>query len=181
MNRFAKYLGLLMLVFSVVAVGACERPGDRTEQQISEALRDANLDDVNVDYDQNNNVVHLRGTVGTTGERSRAEEIATNVVGNAGMVLNEIRVEGMEEERGWLDDRDREIRDRLNEMIDEDPELRDRDVDFDVNEGAVKITGEVRTEAEKQRVEEMVQGVEGVTDVANALEVRPAQQQRQQQ
>jgi osmotically-inducible protein OsmY len=66
-------------------------------------------------------------------------------------------------------------------MIDEDPELRDRDVDFDVNEGAVKITGEVRTEAEKQRVEEMVRGVEGVTDVANALEVRPAQQQRQQQ
>ena len=59
-------------------------------------------------------------------------------------------------------------------MVDRDQVLRDRDVDFDVNNGVVTVKGEVRTAAEKNKVSEHRQvGTPGVKDFANALEIKP--------
>ena len=41
-------------------------------------------------------------------------------------------------------------------MVDNDQVLRDRDIDFDVNNGVVTVKGEVRTAAEKNTVSEIV-------------------------
>jgi osmotically-inducible protein OsmY len=170
MSHVKQYLLFAVLAFAVVGVAACERPGDRTENRVSQALRDAEIENVDVDYDDQHNIVRLSGTVATAGERNRAEEIATDAVGTGGQVLNEIAVEGMEDDR-WLDDRDSEIRDQLDRMVEEHPTLQERDIDFEVNNGAVKITGNVNSAEEKEEVERMVRSVDGVTDVANALEV----------
>jgi osmotically-inducible protein OsmY len=59
-------------------------------------------------------------------------------------------------------------------QIERDTVLKERKVNFDVNNGAVEIKGSVASVAEKTRVRELVRGVTGVKDVANALEVKPA-------
>jgi osmotically-inducible protein OsmY len=67
---------------------------------------------------------------------------------------------------------DGQIRDRLSEMIDNHATLKDRNIDFDVNNGVVTVTGDVRTAAEKQQVDELVKAAPGVKDFANSLEIK---------
>ena len=72
------------------------------------------------------------------------------------------------------DDMDGGIRAHLKDVVDADQALRDRDINFDVNNGMVTIKGEVRTAAEKAQVTNLVKDTPGVKDVANSLEVKPA-------
>jgi osmotically-inducible protein OsmY len=71
------------------------------------------------------------------------------------------------------DDLDGEIRTQLKDALKADQQLRDRDVNFDVNNGVVTVKGEVRSAAEKEHVSEIVRGAPGVKDMANALEIKP--------
>jgi len=167
-------------VFRASAVGAallsstlllaCNRQPD-VKDQVDRSLKQAKLDDVNVDYDRNAHVVHLKGSVDTPAERQRAEEVATSAVGTAGTVLNELTVKGMNDKTA--DNQDGQIRDQLKEMVSNDQVLRDRDVNFDVNNGVVTVKGDVRTAAEKTKVGQMVKSAAGVKDFANELEVKP--------
>jgi osmotically-inducible protein OsmY len=50
--------------------------------------------------------------------------------------------------------------------------LRERDVNIQVANGMVAITGEVRTADEKNKVEQLVKAAPGVKDVANGLQIR---------
>lgn len=155
-----------------LTAGACSNdvpdPSDRTAQ----ALKEANIQDVNVDWDADARVAHLKGTVDSTRERERAAEVASTAVGTSGKVLNELTVENVNETTA--DDMDGRIRSQLNDMVDTDQVLRDRDIDFDVNNGVVTAKGEVRTTAEKNKVSDMLKGAAGVKDFANALEIKPA-------
>ena len=72
------------------------------------------------------------------------------------------------------DDMDSGIRAHLKDVVDADANLKDRDINFDVNNGVVTVKGEVRTAAEKQKVTEIVRAAPGVKDMANALEIKPA-------
>jgi hyperosmotically inducible periplasmic protein len=156
-----------------LGAGACSTnevpdPSDRTEQ----ALKDANIPDVNVDWDKEARVAHLKGSVDSSRERERAEEVAETAVGTSGKVLNELTIEEVNEKTA--DDMDGRIRGDLKDMIDRDQVLRDRDINFDVNNGVVTVKGEVRTTAEKTKVTEFVKAAPGVKDFANALEIKPA-------
>jgi osmotically-inducible protein OsmY len=170
----------MMSGFRLSAVGAavlastvllgCTREPD-VKEQVDRSLKQANLDEVNVDYDKNARVVHLKGSVDTAAERQRAEEVATSAVGTTGTVLNELTVAGMNDDTA--DDLDGQIKDRLKEMVSSDQVLRDRNVDFDVNNGVVTVSGDVRTASEKTKVTELVKSAPGVKDFANELEVKP--------
>jgi osmotically-inducible protein OsmY len=164
----------LAIVFALaLGAGACSTnntvpdPTDRTRQ----ALDQANIKDVNVDWDQDARVAHLTGTVDSTTEKQRAEQVAETAVGTSGKVLNELTVNDVNENSA--DDMDGRIRSELNDMVDRDQVLRDRDIDFDVNNGMVTIKGEVRTMAEKNKVSDLVKGAAGVKDFANGLEIKP--------
>jgi len=159
-------LASMALVFVAIA---CDR-GPDTENTVRKALDQANMNAVEVDVDREANIVHLQGTVGTMADRTRANEIATAVVGTSGRVLNELTVEGLTSRSA--DDFDGQITDRLDEMLDSDPVLRERDVNIEVANGMVAITGEVRTADEKNKVEQLVKAAPGVKDVANGLQVR---------
>jgi osmotically-inducible protein OsmY len=154
------------LVFAAVA---CDRRPD-TEENVRKALDQANMAAVQVDVDDEARIVHLQGTVGTMADRTRANEIATAVVGTSGRVLNELTVEGLTSRSA--DDFDGQITDRLDEILDSDAVLRERDVNVEVTNGMVAITGEVRTAEEKSRAEQLVRAAPGVKDVANGLQIR---------
>lgn len=158
---------------SVLLVGAplsyaCNR-GPDVKEQVQDSLKQANIDDVNVDWDKEENIVHLKGAVDSTAERQRAEQVAVAAVGTSGKVLNELTVEGMNETTA--DNFDGQIRDRLSEMVDRDTTLTDRDINFDVNNGVVTIKGKVRSAAEKDRLGELVKSAPGVKDFANGVEI----------
>lgn len=163
----------IAFVVSLTA-GACSRnnapdPGDRTKQ----ALTDANIKDVNVDWDKDARVAHLKGTVDSTRERERAAQVAETAVGTSGKVLNELTVENVNEKTA--DDMDGQIRTALKDAISRDQVLRDRDINFDVNNGVVTVKGDVRTSKEKNSVSDIVKSAPGVKDFANALEIKPKQ------
>ena len=161
-----------MLLAAGLTVSACSdnRAADPSNK-VQAALKDANLGDVDVNYDRDEKVVHLKGTVDTADQRARAEQIAERAVGTSGKVLNEVTVKGVDEKTA--DDNDGKIKDRLKEMVDNDPDLKQRDISFTVNNGAVEVSGAVATASEKSHVTEMVRSVSGVRDVANGLHVDP--------
>jgi osmotically-inducible protein OsmY len=158
---------------AVAAVGiGCGRAPD-TEENVRKALDQANMQVVQVEVDDDANIVHLKGTVETMGDRTRAEEVASATVGTTGRVLNELTVKGLNDETaGDLDD---EIDETLNRTLNNDPVLKERDVDFRVANGMVTITGEVASADEKTRVEQLVKAAPGVKDVANGLEIKAGQ------
>src|SRR6266542_6775960 len=72
---------------------------------------------------------------------------------------------------------DREIRSQLKKMIDNDAELRQHNNDFEVNNGAVTVKGDVASASEKTRVSDLVRAAPGVKDMVNALEIKPSKKQ----
>jgi osmotically-inducible protein OsmY len=150
--------------------GACGGRDD-TRDNVSKALEEANLPDVAVDVDTDSKIVHLKGTVGTMSDRTRAEEVAAAAVGTTGRVLNELTVEGLNTD--VADDLDEQIHDTLDRLVDDDPVLKERDVNFEVMNGVVTVKGEVRSAQEKNRVTQIVKAAPGVKDFANALEIHP--------
>jgi osmotically-inducible protein OsmY len=87
-------------------------------------------------------------------------------------VLNEVTVDSVDNRSA--NDNDGQIRSQLNDMVDKDPQLTDRSINFDVNNGAVEIKGTVASAAEKNKVTDMARSVAGVRDVANGVTIDPA-------
>ena len=158
------------LVTGLAAVAACNKGPDPSDNA-QKALKSANLDDVKVDWDKDAHIAHLKGTVEAPADRTRAEEVATAAVGTSGRVLNEVTVKNLDEKTA--DDLDGRIKSDLKKMVDNDPVLRDRHIDFDVNNGVVTATGTVRTATEKQKVTALVRSEPGIRDMANAVEIKP--------
>jgi osmotically-inducible protein OsmY len=150
------------------ALTACQQ-GPNPENEAEKALRDANLTSVSFEWDRDARVGHLRGTVDSTSDRRRAEDVAASAVGTSGRVLNELTVKGLNEDTA--DDLDGRIRSALKKSIDNDATLDGRDIDFEVRNGVVTVKGKVRSAAEKAKVTEIVHAAPGVKDMANALEI----------
>jgi osmotically-inducible protein OsmY len=163
-------------VFAALAVAAtvssaCNRESDPSKR-VSDALEQAKIDDVRANYDSDSKVVHLRGNVASVAERERAEAVAEKAVGTSGKLLNEVTVDNVDNRSA--NDNDGQIRSQLNDMVDKDPQLTDRSINFDVNNGAVEIKGTVASAAEKNKVTDMARSVTGVRDVANGMTIDPA-------
>jgi hypothetical protein len=67
-----------------------------------------------------------------------------------------------------------EVENRIRTMVGEDSRTADlAHLNVEVNDGVADIRGEVHSEEERQAVEEIASGVEGVTEVRNLLTVNP--------
>jgi osmotically-inducible protein OsmY len=150
----------------------CHR-GPDTRNNVRQALDHANMQQVQVKVDDDANIVHLQGTVVSLTDRTRAQQVADAVVGTTGRVLNEVTVKGLNDQNAG--DLDRAIRKTLDKMVDDDPTLKQRDVNFEVANGMVAITGEVRSADEKNRVGDLAKAAPGVKDVANGLQIDTGQ------
>src|SRR5437762_7285667 len=151
---------IVWLTVAGIGLSSCSKNTVDPKDQVSTALKNANIHDVDVDYDKDVRVVHLKGTVNSTTERARAEQVAEKAVGTSGKVLNEVTVKGVDAKSA--DDNDGQIKGQLKDRVDRDPALKDRDITFDINNGAVEVKGWVVSATEKNRVSEMVHSVPGV-------------------
>ena len=66
---------------------------------------------------------------------------------------------------------DRGIRHDLTLAIARDADLHNRQISFSVNHGDVSVTGIVRTEEERSRINDLAMNIDGVKSVANAVRV----------
>ena len=176
MRRFAGSSLLLPVLMSLVLAAGCNR-GPDPKANVSDQLKSANIHDVNVDYDRNAKVVHLKGKVDSAAERSRAEEVAQRAVGTSGTVANELTVKGATDRTA--DDFDGTIRSELKAKVDNDSVLKDRHINFDVNNGVVTIKGDVGSAAEKEKVGQMARSTENVKEVVNSVDVQPDTRKKQ--
>src|SRR5204863_8996514 len=94
--RARAVLSILPAFALTCALGCASKTPDPSEDA-EQALKDARLDSVKVAWDDEARIAHLRGTVDSTADRARAEDVATSVVGTTGKVLNEVTVRGLNE------------------------------------------------------------------------------------
>ena len=163
-------LSVMSALALAAALGGCNR-GPNPTDEVTRSLKQANLNEVSVDWDGSARVAHLKGTVEKPTDRQRAEEIATAAVGTTGKVLNEVTIKGLNEKTAGNLDSD--IKDQLEKMVDNDPILRDRSVKFEVNNGAVLVKGEVQSAGEKAKLTDLVRAAPGVKDFVNGVEIKP--------
>jgi osmotically-inducible protein OsmY len=64
---------------------------------------------------------------------------------------------------------DRSIRRELNFAIARDPELKERNLSFIVGNGDISVTGVVRNESERERINALALSIPGVKSIANAV------------
>jgi hyperosmotically inducible protein len=141
------------------------------EARVNDQLKTANLDNkVNVDWNNDQKELRLTGEVERAADKQRAEELAQQVVGTSGRVVNEVKLEGSD--YGKVDDN---IEEQLGKMFEDRTEwdFDGRGVSFDSNQGVVTITGTVESAAIKDKIGQHARAVDGVKDVVNDLEVKP--------
>ena len=161
------WLGAVALASTV----ACGPREPDYEQTADEALSGAALGDaVEADYDSDARTIHLTGTVNSETDRQRAADVVQKAVGDAAQVANEVTVAGAQEE--IADDLDNELETRLDELVDADTALNEQDVNFDVNNGVVTITGTVATREQRDKIGDLARSQPGVKDVVNSLEMK---------
>lgn len=173
MRQIVKVLSLAVLLGALPLTLACDRQPDSAdyEARVNEQLKTAKLENkVDVDWKADEKTLHLSGEVENAADKARAEELAQQVVGTSGRVVNEVKIEG--EEYGRIDDR---IEEQLGRMFEDRTEwdFDGRGVTFNAEQGVVTITGTVESEATKNKIAERARATQGVKDVVNNLEVDP--------
>jgi osmotically-inducible protein OsmY len=163
---------LVALVAVAPVITGC---GERSEapdyaERVNDSLKSANLDDVRADWKTDERALHLTGEVQAAADKARAEELAKQVVGTSGRVVNEVKVEGSN-----IDEVDERIEKQLSQMFEDRTEwdFDGRGVSFDSNAGVVTVTGTVESQAVKDKIGERARQTPGVRDVVNNLEVKP--------
>jgi osmotically-inducible protein OsmY len=173
MRQLLKVVSLAAFLAVAPLTMACDRGPDEPDYQarVNDQLKTAKLDDkVKVDWKSDERILELSGEVERASDKTRAEELAQQVVGKAARVVNEVKVEGEDYER--IDDG---IEEQLNRMFEDRTEwdFDGRGVSFDSEQGVVTVTGTVESEATKQRISKSALAVNGVKDVVNNLDVDP--------
>lgn len=124
--------------------------------------------DVNVEVDKG--VVQLSGFVATEDERIEAGKVAADIIG-VKSVSNKLVVKATDRSMGTVMS-DQMIETKVNAALMSDQGTNAGDIDVEVREGVVQLSGFVSSDVEKQRAGEIAKGVKGVKDVHNSLDLK---------
>ncbi len=145
---------------------------DDAEDRVEEALEtDAALRGFDLDADDDDNAVVLKGTVQTAAQKTQAEQIAMRVAPGV-TVRNELRVDASAAPRaaGGVDADD--AADRVEDALDDDATLGPLDLDVDDDDGRVVLKGNVRTAEQKAQAEQIARRVAASVPVVSELRVQ---------
>lgn len=123
-----------------------------------------------IDISVDNGTVILAGKVENLNSKRAATNDALNTAG-VSSVQNNISVEHRIVVTPAVPTTDRAIKSRIIEAVDRDPYVETGDISVTVNNGIAVISGTVRSEFEKQQVEDVTANVKGVIEITNNLEV----------
>ncbi len=124
--------------------------------------------DVNVEVEKG--VVQLSGFVDSDEQRVEAGKIAADIIG-VKSVSNKLALKGEERSMGTAME-DQYIETKVNAALMGDQGTNAGDIDVDVRNGVVQLSGFVSSDVEKQRATEVAMGVKGVKSVDNVLDIK---------
>ena len=171
MKKVFSSWAIVGLIAAGSMVTACESRTSTPDYQarVNDSLKNAKIENVKADWKKDEQALHLTGDAESAADKARAEELAKQVVGTSGRVVNEVTVEGTNAEA--TDDRIEELLDKA--FKEDDQWDRDKlDLTFDSKAGVVTITGDAPSEEVKNRVTDRVKQMPGVKDVVNNLEIK---------
>jgi len=128
-----------------------------------------------IDVDTLDRVVTLRGIVESEEISRAAEEIARTTDG-VERVVNQLKIESHEESEQKKEANDEQpadivIRTKVGTSLTADPQIRRFNIDVDVQDGVVALSGVVHDEVARLEAEKLARNVEGVREVRNELTV----------
>lgn len=174
----SKVTGILAAIaFGAVAVGcAPDREGtEDVSNDVETALSQAGFEDVDVSQDQERGIVTLSGEVDTDADRQRAEQTARSAAGDM-IVANEIAVrpQGMEDQAETVaTNQDDAIESNFEAALAQ--RQIEQDVDFEANNGVLRLSGEVDSPELRRELEELAANVPNVRQVVNEIQVSERQ------
>lgn len=165
---------LLPLIVAGMLIGCSQKPAKSPEvsDNIRQSLDQANLKDVSISQDRDKGVVTLGGHVATEGDKSNAESIAKSIALNQ-VVANQIavRTPGAESDAKTVSsDLDKGIEHNLDAALVQ-AQLH-KSVKYAVKAGVVTLSGEVASQSERARAQEVAAAVPNVKQVVNELQVK---------
>jgi osmotically-inducible protein OsmY len=170
-------LCLTMLAPVSIGVGACATTQPVTEQTSDSVITgrvgrrltaDPDVQRYQIDVDTLDGVVYLRGKVDSDAMKTSAEKIAQSTDG-VRKVVNELVVDPNRE--GDATDGDVAIKARVGTALSGDDDVRRVNVDVDVTDGVVTLSGIVHNQAEADEAVRIAREQEGVLEVKNELKV----------
>ena len=139
-------------------------------------IADPDVKRFKIDVDTIDGVVTLRGKVDSDTMKTSAEQIARETQGVKD-VRNELIVEDQGVgERIKENSGDAVIKTRVGTRLTSDPDVDRHNIDIDVQDGIVTLSGVVHDETAKTEAEKLAREAEGVKDVKNELTVNPDDQ-----
>lgn len=160
------------LILSTALPGAAEQPP--TNQEVADAVADELFSDFavtgeTIDIFVSEGVVTLSGVANNLLAKERAARIAGTVKGTVSVVNNITVVPPVTRS-------DVQIRDDIKTALLTDPATDSYEVSVSVEDGAVTLSGQVDSLAERMLAEKVAKGVRGVTAMENNIEVDYKQQ-----
>ncbi|MBI2816664.1 MAG: BON domain-containing protein [Acidobacteria bacterium] len=174
MRRLVPYFAVLAFVLSV----ACTTQRSYKDD-VSRALEQADLKEVDVTEDAGTNVITLGGKVHSEEAKARAAEVAQGAAGPR-IVANEISVEpvGLESEaRDIQENRDNAIRDNYRAAL-MSKGLDKEDIDFEANNGVLTLKGNVKSPKQREEAQELATNIPNVEQVINEIQVEGSESAR---
>ena len=130
-----------------------------------------------IDVDTINQVVTLRGPVDSEADREEAERIAKATEG-VSSVVNKLEVGGEQTVGENIKENftDAGLKTQVGAKLAADADVRRYNIDVDVNDRVVYLSGIVKDATSKSQAESLASSVEGVSNVVNELQVDPETQ-----
>jgi len=167
-------LGAALLMGSAMVIAGCNKTHPDEKDAVTNALKNSNLGSVDVSQDRDKGVMTLEGDVAADADKSQAESLAKQAAPDY-IVANEIGVRPPQEANAGAvaSNLDSAIEDNFKAAIKGHENLNDQSISGSAKNGTLKITGSVKTAAQKKEVTTLAKQVPNVQQVVNELEVKP--------
>lgn len=162
---------------SVLLVAGCNNKPHYPDQKgaVDSALTQNNLGSIHVSQDQDKGVMTLTGNVPNDAQKAQAEKAAKGAA-PAYTIADEIGVvppNDASATKSALSDTDSAIEDNFKAELKKNRALNAQSIDIKSKNGAVVLTGSVKTMAQKKQAGKLAKKVPNVQQVVNELKVEP--------
>ncbi len=167
-------LGAALMMGGAMVIAGCNKSHPDEKDAVTNALKNNNLGSVDVSQDRDKGVMTLKGDVAADNDKSQAESLAKQAAPDY-TIANEIGVRPPQEANAGAvaSNLDSAIEDNFKAAIKAHENLNDQSIHASAKNGTLKITGSVKTAAQKKEVTTLAKQVPNVQQVVNELEVKP--------
>jgi hyperosmotically inducible protein len=171
-----KLFAIASLAAGLVVAGCNSHPKfPDSKDAVNNSLTQNNLGAIHVSQDQDTGVITLTGTVPSDSQKSQAETVAKQAAPNY-TIADEIAVvppQNADATKAANSDTDDAIEDSFKADLKKHRNLDDQDISIKSKNGAVVLSGSVKTVAQKREAGHLAKHVPNVQQVVNEIEVKP--------